>query len=159
MNHLETVLSLLTLAFELGLCTLVYLHRVQRVLPFFAAYATLLLVNTVGVWIVYQTFGFQSLPSYFCGWGSLVLNGAIRSLAIAELCRYKLRNYQGIWGLAWRFLVAVAAVFVVHAAVDAWGQPNRLAIYALTFDRDLDIAAVAILAALLLIHNYYGLSL
>jgi hypothetical protein len=50
-------------------------------------------------------------------------------------------------------------LFLLHAAIDTWGQPNRLAIYSLTLDRDLDIASVAILAALLLVHNYYGLSL
>ncbi len=53
----------------------------------------------------------------------------------------------------------VSCFFSLHAAIDTWGQPNRLAIYSLTLDRDLDIASVAILAALLLIHNYYGLSL
>ena len=83
----------------------------------------------------------------------------MRILAIAELCRYKLRAYRGIWGLVWRVLGGISVLFFLHAAIDAWGQPNRLAIYSLTFDRDLDIASVAILAALLLIHNYYGLSL
>ena len=83
----------------------------------------------------------------------------MRSLAIAELCRYKLRAYRGIWGLVWRVLAGVSMLFLLHAAIDTWGQPNRLAIYSLTLDRDLDIASVAILAALLLIHNYYGLSL
>jgi hypothetical protein len=69
------------------------------------------------------------------------------------------RAYPGIWGLVWRLLVGISILFLLHAAFDTWGQPNRLAIYSLTLDRDLDMASVAILSALLLIHNYYGFSL
>jgi hypothetical protein len=56
-------------------------------------------------------------------------------------------------------LIGISMLFFLHGAFDTLGQPNRLAIYSLTLDRDLDIASVAILAALLLVHNYYGLSL
>ena len=126
---------------------------------FLPLYASVLLAHTIGMWIVYETFGFHSLTGYYCYWISLLLNAGARSLAIAELCRYKLRVYQGIWGLVWRLLGGVSMLFLLHAAIDTWGQPNRLAIYSLTLDRDLDIASVAILAALLLVHNYYGLSL
>jgi hypothetical protein len=159
MNHLQTLLTSLTLGIETALCVIVFVRRVQRVLPFFALYASVLLAHTIGMWTVYETFGFHSLTGYYCYWISLLLNAGARSLAIAELCRYKLRMYQGIWGLVWRLLAGVSMLFLLHAAIDTWGQPNRLAIYSLTLDRDLDIASVAILAALLLVHNYYGLSL
>lgn len=159
MNHLQTLLSWLTVGFEAVLCGLVFANRVQRVLPFFAAYTSALLANTVAVWAVYQGFGFHSQAAYYFYWISLLTNAGMRSLAIAGLCRYKLRAYPGIWGLVWRVFVGISALFLVHAAFDTWGQPNRLAIYSLTLDRDLDIVSVAILAALLLIHNYYELSL
>jgi hypothetical protein len=159
MNHFETVLISLTFGIETILCSIVFARSVQRVLPFFAIYAFTLLANTAGTWIVYQTFGFQSQVAYYFYWSSVLLNGAMRSLAIAELCRYKLRVYLGIWGLVWRLLFGVSILFFLHAAIDTWGQPNRLAIYSLTLDRDLDIASVATLATLMLVHNYYGLSL
>lgn len=159
MNHFQILLTLLTLGTETVLCSMVFARTVHRVLPFFAMYASVLLVHTIGMWIVYQAFGFQSQVAYYCYWVSLLFNAAMRSLAIAELCRYKLSMYPGIWGLAWRLLIGVSILFFLHAAFDTWGQPNRLAIYSLTLDRDLDIASVAILAALLLVHNYYGLSL
>lgn len=159
MNHLETLLSWLTLGFVVVLCGLVFRTGVSRVLPFFAAYSTALLVSTIGVWLVYKFFGFRSLAAYYSCWTSILLNAGIRSLAIAELCRYKLQMYRGIWGLVWRLLVGIAMLFSLHAAFDTLGQPSRLAIYSLTLDRDLDIASVAILTALLLIHNYYGFSL
>jgi hypothetical protein len=158
MNHLEDVLSWLTLGFVTVLCGFVFARRTHRALPFFAAYSSMLLASTIGVLLVYKMFGFQSLVAYYCYWTSLLLNAGLRSLAIAELCRFKLRAYRGIWGLGWRVLAGLSILFFVHAAYDTWGQPNRLAIYSLTLDRDLDIASVAILATLLLIHNYYGLS-
>ena len=159
MNHLEAFLFWLTIAFEVVLCGFVFARKTRRILPFFSSYAFLLLANALAVLLVYRIFGFRSLAAYYCYWISLLLNAGMRSLAIAELCRYKLRGYRGIWELAWRILVGISTVFVFHAAFDAWGQPNHLAMYSLTLDRDLDIASVAILAALLLIHNYYGLSL
>jgi hypothetical protein len=159
MNHLEAFLFWLTIAFEMVLCGFVFARRVQKVLPFFASYAFMLLANAVGVLLVYRIFGFNSLVAYYAYWITLLLNAGMRSLAIAELCRYKLREYKGIWGLVWRALAGFSLLFLLHAAFDAWGQPNHLAMYSLTLDRDLDFASVAILAALLLIHNYYGLSL
>lgn len=159
MNHLETFLVWLTVAIETVLCVFVFARKTQRTLPFFAAYSATMLLGTISLWFVYERFGFSSLAAYFSYWILLPLNAGMRTLAIAELCRYKLRAYPGIWGLAWRLLGGVSILFFLHAAVDAWGKPNRLAIYSLTLDRDLNIVSVAILAALLLIHNYYGLSL
>jgi hypothetical protein len=159
MNHLEILLSWLTLAFEIVLCGFMFARRANRALPFFTAYATVLLVNTIAVWLVYAAFGISSLISYYCYWISVLLNAVMRSLAIAELCSYKLRGYRGIWGLVWRGLAGISILFLLHAGLDTWGQPSRLEIYSLTLDRDLDIASIAILAAVLLAHNYYGLAL
>jgi hypothetical protein len=159
MNPLETLLLWLTLAALTILCGFVFTSMAQKVLPFFAAYSSMLLASAVSVWLVYRMMGFNSLAAYYCYWISLLLNAGMRSLAIAELCRYKLRAYRGIWELVWRVLAGLSLLFLLHAAFDAWGQPNHLAIYSLTLDRDLDIASVVILATLLLIHNYYGLSL
>ena len=94
-----------------------------------------------------------------CLLGSVLLNAAVRSLAIAELCRYGLRAYRGIWALVWRVLAALSILLFAHAAIDAWGQPNRLAIYGADARSRSRIASMAILAVLLLIRNYYGLSL
>jgi hypothetical protein len=87
------------------------------------------------------------------------LSAAARSIAIAELCRYGLRAYLGIWALVWRILTTLSILLLVHVARDAWGQPNGVAIYGATLDRDLALASIFILTALLLIRNYYGLVL
>lgn len=159
MNQLETFLSWSILASEIGLCWFVFTKKIQRILPFFAVYSFGLLTCTIGVWITYDYFGIRSPISSYAYWGSVLLNAAMRSLAIAELCRYGLRAYKGIWALGWRVLVVLSIFLFVHAGLDAWGAPNKLAIYGATVDRDLAFASIFILAVLLLIRNYYGLAL
>ncbi len=159
MSYSQALQLTLTVAMEVLLCGLVFVNGAQRKIPAFAAYAFTLLLNSVGLWFVYRTFGFESLVGYGFFWTHLLVNAIMRSLAIAELCRYKLCEYRGVWRLTWRLLFGVSVLFLLHAAIHAWGQPNRLAIYSLTLDRDLNIASVGILTALLLIHNYYELAL
>jgi hypothetical protein len=159
MNQLETFLSWSILASEIGLCWFVFTRKVERILPFFAVYSVGLLTCTIGVWLTYDFFGIRSPISSYAYWGSVLLNSAMRSLAIAELCRYGLRAYKGIWALGWRLLAILSIFLLVHAGLDAWGAPDKLAIYGATIDRDLAFASIFILAALLLIRNYYGLAL
>jgi hypothetical protein len=159
MNHLETALSWSILAFEILLCGCVFTRRVQRILPFFAIYTCVFLTGTIGVWLTYARFGFYSNIAYYAYWISILVNATARSLAIAELCRFGLRAYRGIWALIWRVLTALSVLLLVRATIDAWGQPNRFAIYGAAIDRDLAFASIFILAILLLIRNYYGLAL
>jgi hypothetical protein len=159
MNHLETALLWSILAFEIVLCGFVFARKVQRILPLFAAYSCVLLTCAIGLWLTYDYFGFSSPISVHAYWGSIVLSAAMRSLAIAELCHFGLRPYRGIWALVWRVLAALSILLFAHAAIDAWGQPNGVAIYGATLDRDLALASIVILALLLLIRNYYGLPL
>jgi hypothetical protein len=49
--------------------------------------------------------------------------------------------------------------FVGHASIDGWGQAGGIPIYGVTIERDIAISSIVILLALLLIRNYYGLSL
>jgi hypothetical protein len=159
MSYLIAFLDCGLLAFQVALCGLLYARKAQRVLPLFTAYGTTMLVTTIAILIVYVKTGVGSAPAYYTYWICILVIAGMRSLAIAELCCYKLRVYRGIWGLAWRVLAALSVLFVIHAAIDTWGQPNALAIYSLTLDIDLDMASVVILVALLLFHRYYRLSL
>jgi hypothetical protein len=159
MSHRELLLYWSTAGLEIILCIFVYVRKVQRYLPFFTAYATLLATDTLGIQIVYHHFGFRSSASYTAYWIISGVNAAACGFAIAELCRYELRAYRGIWGLAWRGLTLLAVLFLGNAVVDAWGQPNRIAIYGLTIERDFGIASVVILLVMLIIRSYYGLAL
>ena len=159
MNLFESILSWSSLSFIVVLCAFVFARKVHRILPLFAAYAYVLLFSVVVVWLIYRHFGFYSLTAYYSYWGSVLLNATARSFAIAELCRYGLRAYKGIWALVWRLLAALSILLVARTAFDAWGQPNRVAIYGTTIDRDLAFASIVVLAVLLLFRNYYGIAL
>ena len=159
MNHLESFLFWSTVSFEIILCGFVFIRKVQRILPLFATYTCVFLTSGVGVWLIYEYFGISSLTSYYAYWISIVLNSTARGLAIAELCRYGLRAYRGIWALVWRVLTVTSILLLAHAAIDAWGLPNKVAIYGATLDRDLALASIVILAVLFLIRKYYGVAL
>ena len=159
MTHREIFLYALTLGFEILLCTLVYFRNLQRRLPIFTAHSVILLTCTMGISIVYYHFGFRSSQSYYAYWSSTELIMIARGLAIAELCRFELRAYQGIWAFTWCLLTLLAVLFLGNAIADAWGQLNRFAIYGLTIERDVEISSIVVLAAMLLIRNYYGITL
>jgi hypothetical protein len=159
MNRLELLLAFLTLLSLTTLCGFILARNVLRLLPLFAIYSFVLLFSTGSVWLAYEHFGFHSLASYYIYWGTVLLNAVARSLAIAELCRYGLRAYRGIWSLVWRVLTILSILLIARTIYDAWGQPNRVAIYGTTIDRDLALASIVILLALLLFRNYYGIAL
>jgi hypothetical protein len=159
MTHRELLFYWSTVGFEILLCVLVFLRNLQRRLPFFTAYATFLLVCMFGQTLFYHHFGFRSAASYNAYWFTASMIVIARAFAIGELCRYELRAYEGIWALTWRALALLAVFFLGQAAVDAWGQVGEIGIYGLTIERDIGISSVVIVVALLLIRNYYGLTL
>lgn len=159
MNRLETALQLSTLLFEVALCGFVFARKLQRVLPLFSIYAYVLLFDSIALWLTYRYSGITSDASYYVFYGSLLVNATARSFAILELCRFGLRPYRGIWALAWRILTVFSVLLLTHAIIDAWGQPNKIAIYGTTIDRDLALASIVVLGVLLLIRNYYGIAL
>jgi hypothetical protein len=157
MNRHQLILYGLTILFETLLCALVYLRSLHKRLPLFAAHSTLLLAGTAGLLVVYQDYGFRSTRSYDAYWLVAGLIMVARGFAIAELCRFALRSYAGIWALSWRVLSFVTLVLMANAVVDAWGQIDRIAIYGLTIERDFAILSVVLLVAILLIRHYYQL--
>jgi hypothetical protein len=48
-------------------------------------------------------------------------------------------------------------LLIANAAVDAWGQIDRIAIYGLTIERDFAISSVVLLLVIVLIRYYYHL--
>jgi hypothetical protein len=159
MNHLEIFLSLSSLFSQVMLCGFVASRKVHGFLPLFAAFVYVGLASTMGLIVASHHFGFRSPALFYGFWASLFLFVTTRSLAIAELCRYGLRNYRGIWALVWRVLAVSSIFLVAHAAMNAWGQPNGIGIYWISFSRDFALASLVILAVLFLFLNYYGLAL
>ena len=146
-----------TAGLEASLCALLYMRRGYQRLPLFAVYAGISLANILIIAMVYRRFGFESPVGFYAYWIASGVQILARSTAIAELCRYRLRAYRGIWSLTSIVLLTLAALFLTHASFDAYGQSGWIRPFVLTVERDLGVASAAILVALLLIRNYYGL--
>ena len=157
MTHYETCLSISITVCETALCLFVFGRDLQKRLPFFAAYTLTMLASSLGLSFVFVHFGFRSLASYYASWVAVAVSVLARSGSIAELCRHVLRDYRGIWALSWRVLGLITLSFLIHAALDARGQPNWIAAYGLTVERDIAIGSAAVLIVLLLICDYYRL--
>jgi hypothetical protein len=159
MTGYETFLFAAIAGFEILLCGLVYYRKLYRRLPLFTAYATAMPVCSVVLAAVFLHSGFRSWPSVYASWYAIAVTSLARTGAIAELCRKSLKAYQGIWALIWRFLIAITAIFFVHAAIDARGLPNWFTASGMTVERDVEIASAIVLVSLLLIGKYYGLAI
>jgi len=83
------------------------------------------------------------------------MQGAVicaRALAVAEVCRHLLARYRGIWAMAWRILLACAALVLVYSIVAArhfW----ELAL--LAGDRGMELSIAAVVVGVLLFTRYY----
>jgi len=155
MTRFEILLSLSVTGFETALCVFVYGRHLERRLPYFAVYATTMLIWSLVLSVVFWRFGFRSLTAYYTSCTAIAAVVLARSSCIVELCRQALRAYRGIWALAWRILALLTLSFCVHAALDARGQPNWIAVYQLTIERDIAVSSVVILIVLFLITDYY----
>jgi hypothetical protein len=159
LSHLNYALWVVTTTLEVVVCVLAFRHGLQRVLPFFTAYLVLGVFSTCIRWIVYTKFGFASWPAYEAGWIPHAFTLAAQGLAIGELCFRLLRAYSGIWALAWRILLSVSVLFLLRAGIESASRPYWLGTFVLALDRDLEMTAIGVLIALLLIGRYYTLEM
>ena len=110
------------------------------------------LVQDTVLFLSYYVWGFRSPASARIAWGSQILVIVFRGLAVAEICHRLLARYTGIWGLAWRLLVASVSLFLLYAVVAVGLHPQLVL---LTADRGLELTiAIAILVLFLFVHYY-----
>jgi hypothetical protein len=159
LGHLSYAIWIVTTGLEVLVCALAYSHGLYRRLPFFTAYLTLGVISAGLRWVIYGAFGFGSWAAYDTAWVANAILLAARGLAIGELCFCLLRAYRGIWALAWRILLGVSFLLLLHAAVESASRPYWLNTFVLALDRDLELAATGVLVALLLIGRYYTLEM
>ncbi len=159
MNRTQALLFYSTAGIEAVLFVLVFARGLQKRLPFFAGYICLQCAGTIALRLVYNRYGFQSVPSYYGYWIVVGTTLFAQGFAIADLCRYELRAYRGVWELAWRILGTLALLTFLNALVDAGGRANWIPPFVTAISRDMAIASVTVLSALLLIRRYYGIQM
>jgi hypothetical protein len=152
---LSTSLKLIWLAsgvLQFAILVLVVVRRNYRVLPAFAWYIALNLVQALILVGIYSHFGFHSASSFRLYWAGEVVIMILQTLASTEALHRALQDYPGIWELTWRvILLAIFAVIVYSWRAanrnDIWGLLTARRGYYLTF-------AVAFVGCLLLIRRY-----
>jgi hypothetical protein len=134
------------------LLVLLAVRKNHCVFPAFSAYVLLNLSLGVLLFFVYHLWGFYSGLSWRIAWGMQGVVICARALAVAEVCRRVLGRYPGIWALAWRILLACAALVLVYSSLAA-SHDSRLAIVAA--DRALELAIATVVVGVFLFARYY----
>lgn len=140
---------------ELILCILVVRRGIYRRLPFFSAYLALAFASGILVLWAYHVLDYGSWAAWYFSWTAQGVMLLARGLAVAELCWRGLRDYRGIWALAWRLLCAIALLLLVSAAINARGHTDHIASFVWAGERGLELAAAVMLLSLLIISRYY----
>lgn len=134
------------------LLVLLLVRRNYRACPAFFFYIFVNLILGLLAFLIYRRWSFTSATAWRIGW---VLQGIVicaRALAVAELCRLLLARYRGIWALAWRLLLACAALVLLNSVIAA-SHSWRLAVP--TADRGLALSIATVIVVLLLFARYY----
>jgi hypothetical protein len=127
-------------------------RRHFRTIPLFSLYIALNLCQAALLCFVYSQFGFTSLIARQSSWLSEPIILAAQALAAMEILHRVLRQYAGIWALAWR-LVALAAVIVIGYVLTSAKQSPDWSLMILNRGYHLTFA-VALISCLILVRFY-----
>jgi hypothetical protein len=109
-------------------------------------------LQSVIVFEVYRIWGFSSTASIRIAWSTHGLVAIARGVAVAEICHRVLAKFRGIWGLAWRLLLAAATFISFYA----WGVSRGSWPFAiLNLDRGLELAMTTAIVFLFVFARYY----
>jgi hypothetical protein len=153
LQGLQQILWLVNIAAGVLLLILVVARRNYRAFPAFSLYLLTNSTLSVLVFLTYHRWGSSSVFSLWFNWGMRVLAVVARALAVAEICRHLLARYRGIWGLAWRVLLASAALTLIYSCIAAKYQWKLALINA---ERGMELAIAAVIVSVSIFVRYYG---
>jgi hypothetical protein len=123
--------------------------------PTFCFYLLTSLAHDAVTFVTYQRWGFASSAAWRIGWTSQAVVICARALAVAELCRYVLAQYKGVWALAWRILLTSAGLVLLYSLVSSKQQWVSAIPSA---ERGLDLAIASVIVGIFLFARYYAVS-
>ncbi len=148
----ERVLWGFTVFLKAALVILLLYRKNYRAFPLFFVYALLNSLQSAALFESYRMWGFRSGTSMQMAWGTQGLVTLARAVAVAEICHQILAKFSGIWGLAWRLLLAAAAFISLYAwAVSRGSWPFAI----LNLDRGLELAMATVIVLLFVFARYY----
>jgi hypothetical protein len=152
----------LNVGVQIGLCYLIVRRSAYKYLPFLLFYLAADIAQSAVTFLAYQESGFSTWASLKVAWSAQAAVIATRGMAVAEICKNSLHQYQGIWALGWRILSGVGALVVLYAALAPLAARRGVSwvtAMVLAADRGLELALVAILVSLLIFARYYRIAL
>jgi hypothetical protein len=132
-------------------CLLIFRKNV-RSFPFLSAYLFVNLIQGLAVLLAYKTWGRDSWPSYWVAWSGQAVVVCARGLAVADLCRFLLGRYRGIWSLAWRVLMSCAGIILLYSSVSSDRTLRGAVIGA---NRALELAIATVIVVLFIFLRHY----
>lgn len=140
----------------IGLLAVLLVRKNYRAYPIFTFYVITNLMAGGFAYIVFRKSGFSSRAMWRLGWGMQAAVIFARALAVAELCRRMLSRYVGVWAMAWRVLLATAALVLLYSSVVG---EYRLDLVVSRADRSVELAIAVVLVGVLLFVRYYGVQI
>src|SRR5882672_6905282 len=140
--QLQAAAWALTTTLELALLVQLVRRKLGRTYPLFFAYLLAVILQSIAVALLYRDANLDKITVWRIAWGTQGMAVIMRSLALVELNRKVLSRYVGIWGLASRLLLCVAAVVVGYDLALSKGQWQWLILNGV---RGLELAMAAVI--------------
>ena len=149
---LQTAAWALTTTLELVLFVQFVRRKIGRIYPLFFAYLGSVILQSFAVASLYRTQNLDKMIVWKIAWLTQGVVVFVRALALVELNRRVLARYIGIWGLARRIFLGVAAVVIVYDLFLSKGQWQWLILNGI---RGLELAMAAVIVTMLIFARYY----
>ena len=150
--QLQTAAWALTAALELALFLQVLRKKLVSIYPIFFAYLLSILLQSAASAALYRHAEIDKMTFWKIAWGMQGMVVTIRALTLVELNRKVLSPYVGIWALARRLLLGVAAAVILYDLLLSKGQWQWLITNGV---RGLELAMAAAIVTMLLFARYY----
>ncbi len=130
--------------------------KLYRDFPAIFFYLLIGLVQTLIMYAIYAVKGYGSWTAYWVGWTSQAIVVIARWVAVCELCRNALGQFQGIWALTWRVLAVLGSLALFVAL--ALGGHDFVRLIS-TFDLGLELSMATVLVGFFIFAQYYRVSI
>jgi hypothetical protein len=150
--QLQSAAWALTTTLELALFVQLVRHKLARIYPLFFAYLVTVIFQSIAVAILYRNMNLDKVTAWKLAWATQGLVVLMRSLALVELNRRVLSRYVGIWALASRLFLCVAAAVIAYDLFLSKGQWQWLILNGI---RGLELAMAAVIVTMLIFARYY----
>lgn len=150
--QLQAAAWAVTTALELGLFIQLVRRKIFRDFPFFFAYLMSVIFQSAAVALLYWNANLDKLVVWKIAWLTQGLVVCMRSLVLLELNRTVLSRYIGIWALARRLFLCVAAAVLAYDLFLSRGKWQWLIMNGI---RGLELAMATVIVTMLLFARYY----